>query len=122
MNTDKTLYYPGNSEGKEATIFFNVPPFGVRISDGAVKKCVKLVPWDLSTRFYECMDFDLEMYLYGTALELSTKIQASEKVVKSKAKKKTVYRERFLIQEIGIEEFFQCTKRFKREIIAYAKK
>lgn len=124
MNTKpgKTLYYPGNSAGKEPTIQEFVIPFGVRISDGAVKKITKLVPWDQTTRFYECIDFNLDCCHYGTALELSVKISCSEKVVKSKAKKQTAYRERYLIQEIGIEEFFKQTKRFKREISCYAKK
>lgn len=123
--TGKTCYYEGNSEGKAPTPdFYFTPPVGVRIADGGIVRPPKrFIPWEKNTRFYESVDKDTDEILYGTSTELADLIECSKSNIKTNAQKNKhgtrpyLYRRRYLIQEITMDEFFKKTGRFKREVV-----
>lgn len=115
----RTLYYEGNKEGRPADLTEMEPPFGVRISNGVVRKQVVKKKWADGTRFYFMFDTLSTERRYGTCLELATHLNCREGMVKKKAKIGTLYRERFYIEEIGIEEFIKESGRAYREEVRY---
>ena len=117
----QTYYYEGNSYGHEPTPdFYFTPPFGVRILSGVVRYKIIKRPWDLNTRFYCCSDMEFSQASYGTAQELAFRLDTSAKVIRGKSKKHTLFRERYYIEEVEMEEFFKATGRYYREERDYA--
>jgi hypothetical protein len=117
----KTYFYPNNPWNVPATPnFYFTPPKGVIVMKGVVEMKTIEIPWDKDTRFYECLNIENGIFGYGTASEVAIKINSTYKVVKTKAKTQKLYNEKFLIQEIQMDEFFEITKRFKREKEVYA--